>query len=76
MQVFIEKTDYVTNRLNAKTNHRIKNMSKNIEVMLLKLDTSNVPLVRHKMTPIALFPWQQFAFGSISCLIDALIFLS
>ena len=62
MEVFVEKTDDVTNRLSANTNHRIKNMSENFEVMLLKLDTSNVPLVRHKMTPIVLFPWQQFCF--------------
>ena len=41
----------VTNSLGAKINHKIKNISENIRVVLLKLGTSNVPPGRHKMTP-------------------------
>ena len=35
--------DDVTNCISTKINHKIKNISENIVVMLLKLGTSNVP---------------------------------
>ena len=41
------------------------------QFLLLKLGTSNVPQVRHKMTPAV-----GSAFGSILCSIDSLILLS
>ena len=53
---FCSKSDDVTNCISTKINHKFKNISGNIEVMLLKLGTNNVPLVRHKMTPTVLLP--------------------
>ena len=47
--------------------HKIKNISGNIGVMLLKLCTSNVP-------PLCCCHDNGFAFGSILYLIDILIF--
>ena len=41
-----------------KKNHKIKNISRNIGVMLLKLGTSKVPQAKYKMTPTVLLPWQ------------------
>ena len=46
------------NRLSTRINHKIKNISGNIGVMLLKLGTDNVPRVRHKKEPTVLFSWQ------------------
>ena len=56
IQVFVQKlmmSQIVSVQI---INHKIKNISENIAVMLLKLGTSNVPLVRHKMTPTVLLP--------------------
>ena len=43
IQVFVQKV--MTSQI---VSHKIKNILGNIEVMLLKLGTSNVPLVRHQ----------------------------
>ena len=59
---FCSKIDDVTNHFSSKIIHKVKNISGNIGVMLLKLGTSNVPQVRHKMMPTVLLPWQQFCF--------------
>ena len=53
----------MTNRLITKINHKIKNISGNIGVMLLKLGTSNVPRLRNKIMPTVPFSWQQFFSG-------------
>ena len=44
--LFKNSTDDVTNSFSTKINHKIKNISGNIELVLLKLGTSNVPQVR------------------------------
>ena len=54
IQVFVSITDDKSSQLN----HKIKNISGNIGVMLLKLGTSSVPRVRHKKEPTVLFLWQ------------------
>ena len=54
---FCSNIDNVANRFSTKIHHKIKNISGNIEVMLLKLGTNNVSRVRNKMTPIMTFPW-------------------
>ena len=54
---FSSKTDAFTDRLSVKINHKIVNVSGNIGVMLLKLGSSNVPQVRHKMTFTVLLSW-------------------
>ena len=59
---FCSKIDDVTNCICLKINHKMKNISGNIGVMLLKLGISNVPQVRQKMMPAVLLPWQQFCF--------------
>ena len=38
----------------------IKNISRNIEAVFLKLGARNVHHKRNKMTPVMLLPWQQF----------------
>ena len=45
---FCSKIDDVTNRFSTKIQHKIKNISENIGVMLLKFGTNNVPQVTHK----------------------------
>ena len=63
IQVFeCPKIDDVTNRFSTKIHHKIKDISGSIGVMLLKLGTSNVPRVRHKMRPAVLLAWQPFCF--------------
>ena len=57
----------ITNSLSAKINHKIKNISVNIRVMLLRLGTSNGP-------QNDAYCGNNFIFGSISCSIDVLIF--
>ena len=69
---FCSKIDDITNCISTKINHKIKNISENIGVMLLKLGTSNVSQVRQKMTPSVLL--NSFAFRPILCLIDIPIF--
>ena len=60
---FCSKIDDVTNCISTKiTDHKIRNISGNIGMMLLKLGTGNVPSERHKMTPTVPSPWQQFCF--------------
>ena len=66
------KTDDVTNSFSTKINHKIKNILGNIGVMLLKLGTSNVPHVRHKLTPSVLMPLRQFCFRVFFILIFCL----
>ena len=52
---FVQKS--FTDRLSTQINHKIKNNSVNIGVMLLKLGNRNVPRVRHKKKPTVLLPW-------------------
>ena len=59
---FCSKIDDITNCISTKINHKIKIILENIVAMLLKLGTSSVPLVRHKMTPTVPLPLQQFCF--------------
>ena len=75
---FFSKPDDAPYRLSPKINHKIKNISGNIGVMLLKLGTSNVPQVRHKMTPtVCCCHGNHLTFGcyTFSCLIDVLSFV-
>ena len=52
---FCSKIDGVST---IKINHKIKNISGKIGVMLLKLGTNKYgSQVRHKMTPTVLLPW-------------------
>ena len=54
---FCSKIDDVTNCFSTKINNKIKNITGNIEVMLLKLGTNDVSQIRNKMTPIITLPW-------------------
>ena len=53
---FCSKIDDVTNHFSTKIHHKIKNISGNTGVMLLKFGTNNVRRVRNKMTPFIMFP--------------------
>ena len=54
---FCSKIDDVTNRFSTKINNKIKDISRSIGVMLLKLSTNNVSQVRNKMTSIMTLSW-------------------
>ena len=51
---FCSKTSNVKNSLITKINHKIKNISGDIGVMLLKLGTSNILQVRHAYFAVAM----------------------
>ena len=46
--------------------HSVKNISRNIKAVSLKLGTRNVHHKRKKMTPTLLLPWQHPWFQSLS----------
>ena len=59
IQVFVHNlmTSQIVSKSGTKINNKIKNISGNIGVMLLKLGTNNASQTRNKMTPIRTSPW-------------------
>ena len=53
-----ERSDDVIDRSTKTMKYWIKNISRNIGALIIKLGTSNVHHKRNKMTPTILFPWQ------------------
>ena len=64
---FCSKIDDVTNCISTKINHKILNISGNIEVMLLKLGTNNVCQVSNKLTPTLTLSWHYSWSQTLCC---------
>ena len=61
-----EESDGVIGGFTKTVQHSIKNISRNIGAVFIKLGTRNVHPKRNRMTPTMLLPWQHSWLQSLS----------